>query len=145
MVEAMTQDDKERTVLLTAYRMALADGQLSANEALLLHLFAEGLGVTTAELFSLKKEARSVDWDTLPALFEDRGEQLALLETTCLVALADGRCAPEEQQLAKRIAGLFAIGRDEFEGCREGAQKRLDKLSDLHDLSAEINANKSTD
>ena len=141
----MTKVDKERTVLLTAYRMALADGELSANEALLLHLFAGGLGVTTAELFSLKKEARSVDWDSLPALFEDRGEQLALLETICLVALADGRCAPEEQQLCGRLVDLFGVSESDYATCREAAQQRLDKLGKLHDLSAEIEANQPRD
>lgn len=134
--------DTERTVLLTAYRMALADGELSANEALLLHLFAKGLGVTTAELFALKKQAAAVDWDELPALFEDRGEQLALFETVCLVALADGRCAPEEQQLVQRLAKLFAIDADESESRQAAAQKRLDKLGESHDLSVEIEANR---
>ncbi len=134
--------DTERTVLLTAYRMALADGQLSANEALLLHLFAKGLGVTTAELFSLKKESAGVDWEELPAMFTDRGEQLALFETICLVALADGRTAPEEQQLVKRLAELFSIDAPESEACLAAAQQRLDKLGTMYDLSAEIEANK---
>jgi uncharacterized tellurite resistance protein B-like protein len=138
----MTDPDKERTVLLTAYRMALADGELSANEALLLHLFATGLGVTTAELFALKAEANAVDWDALPALFADRGEQLALFETLCLVALADGRCAPEEQQLAQRLANLLAIDDDEARARRAAAQQRLDELGKSHDLAAEIEANK---
>ena len=137
--------DTERTVLLTAYRMALADGELSANEALLLHLFAKGLGVTTAELFALKKEAAAVDWDELPALFEDRGEQLALFETVCLVALADGRNAPEEQQLVQRLAKAFAINADESQSRQAAAQARLDKLGELHDLSSELEANKTED
>lgn len=135
--------DKERTVLLTAYRMALADGELSANEALLLHLFAGGLGVTTAELFSLKKEAQEVDWAELPELFADRGEQLALYETICLVALADGRCAPEERKLSQRLAKLFTIAEDESRACLDAARTRLDKLAEQHDLSAEIEANKT--
>jgi uncharacterized tellurite resistance protein B-like protein len=137
--------DTERTVLLTAYRMALADGELSANEAPLLHLFAKGLGVTTAELFSLKKEAAGVDWNELPTQFTGRGEQLALYETICLVALADGRCAPEEQQLANRLAELFTIGRTERQARRVAAQKRLDKLSKTYDLSAELEAHKIPD
>jgi len=137
--------DTERTVLLTAYRMALADGELSANEALLLHLFAKGLGVTTAELFTLKKEARSVDWNELPTLFRDRGEQLALFETVCLVALADGRTAPQEQQLVQRLAELFDIDKDESRTLQAAAQKRLDKLGESHDLSAELEANKGTE
>jgi uncharacterized tellurite resistance protein B-like protein len=137
--------DTERTVLLTAYRMALADGELSANEALLLHLFAKGLGVTTAELFALKKEAAAVDWDELPALFEDRGEQLALFETVCLVALADGRNAPEEQQLVQRLAKLFAIDADESKSRQAAAKKRLDKLGESHDLSSELESNKPKD
>lgn len=137
--------DTERTVLLTAYRMALADGELSANEALLLHLFAKGLGVTTAELFSLKKEAAGVDWNELPTLFSDRGEQLALFETICLVALADGRTAPEEQQLVQRLTELFAIDAQESEARQAAAQARLDKLGKSHDLSAELEANKATD
>ncbi len=137
--------DTERTVLLTAYRMALADGELSANEALLLHLFAKGLGVTTAELFSLKKEAAAVDWNELPGLFTDRGEQLALYETICLVALADGRSAPEEQQLAKRLAELFTIDAPESQARQAAARARLDKLGKQYDLGAELKANKPPD
>jgi len=134
--------DTERTVLLTAYRMALADGELSANEALLLHLFAKGLSVSTAELFQLKKQAAGVDWEELPALFTQRGEQLALYETICLVALADGRTAPEEQHLVQRLSELFSIQADEAQARQAAAQKRLDKLSAQYDLSAEIEANK---
>ncbi len=64
----MTGSDKEHTILLTAYRMALADGELSANEALLLHLFATGLGATTAELFGLVTDS---GYSRIP-VYEDR-------------------------------------------------------------------------
>jgi len=137
--------DTERTILLTAYRMALADGKLSANEALLLHLFAKGLGVTTPELFSLKKQAAAIDWEELPGLFTDRGEQLALFETICLVALADGRTAPEEQRLVLRLAELFAIDAVESRDHLNAAQQRLEKLGESYDLSAEIEANRKTE
>ncbi|MFH2009011.1 MAG: hypothetical protein ABI333_20645 [bacterium] len=134
-------DERERTVFLTAYRMALADGELSANEALLLNLFAKGLGITTEELFSLKKEAARVDLESLPEKFPDRGEQLALVETIYLVAMIDGRDAPEEQQLVARLTELFALTQSESGKCLRAARTRMRKLGQQHDLLTEVLAN----
>ena len=138
-------DDRERTVFLTAYRMALADGELSANEALLLNLFAKGLGVTTEELFTLKQDADRVDLDSLAETFPERGEQLALVETIYLVAMIDGRDAPEEQQLVARLTELFALTESESGKCRRAAQARMQKLGQQHDLLTEVLANNEKD
>ena len=80
--------------------------------------FVLGLGVTTAELFALKKEAAAVDWDDLPALFEDRGEQLALFVEVGPQPRDRARIVgPQLEQDAKRV-GLARLHLEERQGQR---------------------------
>ena len=132
-------------VFLTAYRMALADGELSANEALLLHLFSKSLDVPTEALFHLRQDAEKVDLDSLLLKLPDPAEQRALLETLYLVALADGRMAPQEWSLVTRLAELFEVDRAGLEQCLEAARSRLEKLSEQYDLKTEMEANAETE
>ena len=137
--------DLERTVFITAYRMALADGELSANEALLLHLFSKGLNLTNDELFHMKQQAEVVDLATLPETFSQREDQLALFETLCLVAMVDGRADPEEWRLVNQLTEIFEIDRDTAQHCLEGARARLGELSQQYDLLTEMETKQAQD
>ena len=124
-----------------AYRMALADGELSANEATVLDILAKSFGFDEATRDQLKEESERIDYDNLRRVFPERGQQLALFETACLLAMADGRSDMDEWQLANRLTEALKVNRAEAADCLQRARARLKDLAHEHDLSAEIQAN----
>jgi tellurite resistance protein len=131
----------EHMLYRVAYQMAMADGDLSANEALMLHLFTQGLGLTVSETKKLREEARNLDISTLPDLFPERADQLKLFETACLMAIVDGRSDPEEWQMVMHLCQTFEIDRPTAQQSLEAARERLNKLAEEHNLLPEILAN----
>ena len=124
-----------------AYRMALADGELSANEGTVLDVLAMSHGLDEATTQRLAQEADLVDYDNLRRVFPERDQQLRLFETACLLAMADGRSDLEEWHLANRLTAALRIERAEAAECLERARARLRELAKQHQLSAEIRAN----
>ena len=136
---------KDHMIYRMAYRMAMADGEISANEALILHLFQHNMGLTKAEIETLRQEATAFDYATLPAEFPERKDQLMLFETACLMAMLDGRSDPEEWELVIRLCDALDIDRPQAQDCLARARERLYKLADKHNLLPEIIANLERD
>lgn len=132
---------KDHMIFRMAYRMAMADGELSTNEALILHLLGENLKATRLELELLREEARALDWASLPAEFPERGDQLELFEIACLMAMIDGRSELEEWDVIMRLCETFAIDRPEAQTVLGRARERLRVLCERHNLLPEIQAN----
>jgi uncharacterized tellurite resistance protein B-like protein len=124
-----------------AYRMALADGELSANEETVLDVLAQSFGFDEATRQRLAQQADLIDYDNLRRVFPERDQQLRLFETACLLAMADGRSDLEEWHLANRLTAALRIERAEAAECLERARARLRELARQHRLSAEIRAN----
>lgn len=131
----------EHMLYRVAYQMAMADGDLSANEALMLHLFTQGLGLSVAETRQLREEARELDLARLPELFPERSDQLKLFETACLMAIVDGRSDPQEWEMVMRLCKTFEIDRPTAQQSLVAARERLNKLAEEHNLLPEIMAN----
>ena len=74
-----------------AYRMATADGEMSTNEATLLEVLGQSLGLSAEETESLSAEAEKIDYTTLRRLFPEAEQRNRLFETAALMAMADGR------------------------------------------------------
>ena len=121
-----------------AYRMAMADGELSANEALILHLFQDAMGVTKEELRQLREEATSLNLSELASEIPGRKERLELLETACVMAMIDGRADLKEWDLIIRICEVLDIERPEAQACLGRARERLQRLASKHNLLPEI-------
>ena len=126
-----------------AYRMATVDGELSTNEATILDVLGKSLGLAPEDTAVLKAEAEQIDYTMLRRLFPEREQQLRLFETSCLVAMADGRSDVEEWSLATRLSEALSIERDEAQSCLAAARARLKELAAEHDLAAEIRENLS--
>ncbi len=124
-----------------AYWMAMADGELSANEALVLHLFQDDLGLSPSEARALRDEDTEVPWDHLAETFPERDGQLDLFETACLMAMVDGRADPEEWNLVIRLCEIFDIERDLAQKHLAHARQRLYDLAREHNLLPEIQRN----
>ncbi|MDY0001151.1 MAG: hypothetical protein RBU30_07655 [Polyangia bacterium] len=136
----MTQE-VDRMVFRLAYRMALVDGELSSNEAVLLEVLAKELALGASEVASLGAESERIDYDSLRRVFPERAHQLRLFETAALLAMADGRSDLEEWRLATRLTQALRMDRAEVEACLAGARDRLRKLSREHELAPELRAN----
>ena len=128
-------------VYRVAYRMALADGELSANEATVLEVLAKSFGFDETARAQLQEEADRIDFDNLRRVFPEREQQLQLFETACLLAMADGRSDLDEWKLANRLTEALRIERADASHQLEKARARLRDLAKQHDLSAEIQAN----
>jgi hypothetical protein len=124
-----------------AYRMAMADGELSANEALVLHLFQDDLGLSSSEARALRDADLDVPWESLSETFAERASQLELFETACLMAMVDGRADPEEWNLVIRLCEIFDIERDLAQQHLARARERLNDLARDHNLLPEIQRN----
>jgi hypothetical protein len=121
-----------------AYRMAMADGELSANETLILHLLGEGLKATRQELERLRKEAGDLDWASLPLEFPERRDQMELFEVACLMAMIDGRSDLQEWGVIMRLCEVLAIERPEAQAALARARERMMALAERHNLLPEI-------
>lgn len=132
---------KDHMLYRMAYRMAMADGELSANEALILHLFQDNLKVGREELQRLREEALELDWSSLPGFFPERKDQLELFETACLMAMIDGRSDLQEWDIIMRLCETFGIDRPEAQESLARARARLNALAEQHNLLPEILAN----
>ena len=124
-----------------AYRMALADGEMSANEATVLDVLAKSFGFDEATREQLAEEAERIDYDNLRRVFPEREQQLTLFETACLLAMADGRSDMDEWQLANRLTAALKVDRNDAAECLQRARSRLKEMAGQHDLSAEIQEN----
>lgn len=131
----------EHVIYRVAYQMAMADGEISANEALILHLFSSNLGLSKDQLAELKATAVDLDLATLPETFPRRADQIKLFETACLMAMVDGKSDPEEWNLVMKLCEVFDIDRPEAQESLSAARERLNKLSETHNLLPEIMAN----
>lgn len=134
-------EEVDRMVYRVAYRMALADGELSANEQTLLDVLARSLGLEAGEREALEAQAERIAYDVLRRVFPEREHQLRLFEAAALVAMADGRSDLEEWRLATRLTEALRITREEAERCLAAAKERLRQLGREHDLAPEIRAN----
>lgn len=121
-----------------AYRMAMADGNLTANERAILDLLQKGFDLSDEEAEELRKESDRIDFDALPGLFPDQAQRDHLLEVACLIALADGMAQPEEWSLSLEICKVLNIPRDRAITCVKQARKRLVSLVKQHDLMDEL-------
>ncbi len=131
----------EHTIFRVAFQMAMADGEISANEALILHLFSSNLGLSTEQLEKLKASAAELDLETLPETFPKRADQIQLFETACLMAMVDGKSDLQEWNLVMRLCEVFSIERPEAQESLNAARERLYKLAEKHNLLPEIMAN----
>ena len=131
----------EHMIYRVAYQMAMADGEISANEALILHLFTSNLGLSRAKLAELKASAVDLDLSKLPETFPKREDQIKLFETACLMAMVDGKSDPEEWKLVIKLCEVFGIERPEAQESLTAARERLNKLAEKHNLLPEIMAN----
>ncbi len=131
----------EHMLYRMAYRMAMADGEMSPNEALMLHLFEDELGLSRADIQSLKQESKQVDFEDLPREFPKREDQLRLFETVCLMAMIDGRSEVEELYLVLRLCEVLGIERPLAQQCLGNARERLNQLASVHNLLPEIQRN----
>ena len=134
-------EEVDRMVYRLAYRMALADGELSSNEATLLEVLAKGLGLAEADVAALQVESDRIAYDALRRVFPQREHQLRLFETAALLAMADGRSELEEWRLATRLTEALRIDRAEAEQCLGRARDRLRQLAREHQLAPEVRAN----
>jgi tellurite resistance protein len=133
----MAQDIND-LLFQTAYRMAIADGELSVNEATVLAVMARVSGITDEQAEVLKLQAASIEIDTLAERLPDRDDQLRLFELACLVALVDGRSDVAEWRLTVRLARALEIDRSQATACLGAALTRLRHLMKRYDLSPEI-------
>jgi len=131
----------EHMIYRVAYQMAMADGEISANEALILHLFTSSLGLTRDQLVELKASATDLDLEKLPETFPQRADQIRLFETACLMAMVDGKSDLQEWALVMRLCEVFEIDRPEAQKSLNAARERLYKLAEQHNLLPEIMAN----
>lgn len=131
----------EHMIFRVAYQMAMADGEISANEALILHLFSSSLGLTKEQLAELKASANELDLEKLPARFPRRRDQIQLFETACLMAMVDGKSDVQEWNLVMKLCEVFGIERPEAQESLSAARERLYKLAEKHNLLPEIMAN----
>jgi tellurite resistance protein len=135
----------EHMIYRVAYQMAMADGEISANEALILHLFSSNLGLSRDQMVELKAGAQDVDLEKLPELFPKRSEQMQLFETACLMAMVDGKSDIEEWNLVMKLCEVLQIDRPEAQKSLSAARERLNKLAEKHNLLPEIMANMEAD
>lgn len=131
----------EVMIYRVAWRMASIDGDLSANEALLLDLLGKDLGIEGDEVETLKQEAEHIDYTMLRKLFPEHQDRRRLMETACLLAAADGKPDPAEWKLAVKLAEHLNLDREEVQGCAARARDRLRAVGQEHDLGAEIREN----
>jgi hypothetical protein len=99
--------ESNHMIFRMAYRMAMADGEISANEALILHLFSSNMGLSADELKELKDSAEAIVYDELPELFPSRKDQIQLFEAACLMAMVDGKSDLEEWNLVMKLCEVF--------------------------------------
>jgi len=135
----------EHMIFRVAYQMAMADGEISANEALILHLFTTNLGLSRERLAELKASAADLDLEKLPEVFPARADQIQLFETACLMAMVDGKSDLEEWNLVMKLCEVFKIDRPEAQESLNAARERLYKLAEKHNLLPEIMANMQAD
>jgi len=138
-LEPMSQP--EHMIYRVAYQMAMADGEISANEALILHLFSSSLGLSPEQLVELKATAADLDLEKLSELFPQRSDQIQLFETACLMAMVDGKSDLEEWNLVMKLCEVLKIDRPEAQESLGAARERLNKLAEKHNLLPEIMAN----
>ncbi len=131
----------EHMIYRVAYQMAMADGEISANEALILHLFSSSLGLSQDQMAELKAGASDLDLEKLPELFPKRSDQIQLFETACLMAMVDGKSDLEEWNLVMKLCEVLKIDRPEAQESLNAARQRLYKLAEKHNLLPEIMAN----
>lgn len=131
----------EHMIYRVAYQMAMADGEISANEALILHLFSSNMGLSQEQLAQLKSSATDLDLEKLPETFPKRADQMRLFETACLMAMVDGKSDLQEWNLVMRLCEVFEIDRPEAQESLNSARARLYKLAEKHNLLPEIMAN----
>jgi len=136
----MAQDIND-LLFQTAYRMAIADGELSVNEATVLQVMARAAGISDDHAERLKQQAVAIDLEGVAMRLPDRDDQLRLFELACLVALVDGRSDVAEWRLTVRLARALKIERQQASACLGAALTRLRHLMKRYDLSAEIRAN----
>ncbi|MFH2006369.1 MAG: TerB family tellurite resistance protein [bacterium] len=133
--------ESNHMIFRMAYRMAMADGEISANEALILHLFSSNMGLSREQLVELKASAETLDYGELPEMFPNREDQMALFEAACLMAMVDGKSDVEEWNMVMKLCEVFEIDRPQAQKSLAVARERLYKLAEQHNLLPEILAN----
>ncbi|MCD6497661.1 MAG: TerB family tellurite resistance protein [Deltaproteobacteria bacterium] len=124
-----------------AYSMAAADGTLSTSEEQILKVLAQAYEIESEEVVQLKKEASQIDLKALKTVVPYKKNRMELLETACLMAMADGQAQPEEWRMSIDICTALDLTRNDAQTCVRRARRRLISLAKQHGLVHELRQN----